>query len=297
MDGSNVRRRRRRRGRPPLSFLLRQPVLLVHRRPRHPRPLRRLQVIAASKTFELDWLPAALPVLIVYGLIRRPGVLRMGVPGEPAPRDRGLCLPQAASTCARCRCCAMRSQDRPCRAGPVSADFMCWCSRFSFAQASNKGILRCRDRRLGTAGHRADGTALGLSRGAVSAGARWAALRGLLIRPGKREDRSQPAFTATRASMHACPIPRSSSQRSTDATRSKRAGDCMACGSHRRLPHARPLVVHPDALRRPPRTARNDPVRAFWCIARLRDVTRGRTFSRAAFPLHVQQLVPEGVVH
>ena len=33
-------------------------------------PFGALQVIAASKTFELDWLLAALPVLIVYGLIR-----------------------------------------------------------------------------------------------------------------------------------------------------------------------------------------------------------------------------------
>lgn len=33
-------------------------------------PFGALQVVAASKTFELDWLLAALPVLIVYGLVR-----------------------------------------------------------------------------------------------------------------------------------------------------------------------------------------------------------------------------------
>ena len=284
----NVRRRRRRRGDPRPASLLRQPVLLVHRGSRHPRPLRR-----SAGHRRLQNVRARLAAGRAAGAHRvradpRPGVLRMGVPGEPAPRDRGLRSPQAAHRRARDAGAApCEAVDRPCRAGPVSADRCAGVRGILAHKRRQQGHpLRCRDRRLGAAGHRADGTVLGLSRVVPLAVPAGRLLRGAWpIRPGKREDRSRSLHSLRR--VQACMPVRSRDPRaSARRMRRDRAGRRLhgLRFVHRRLPHARP-VVHPGTRLQAGRPdGRGRPRGALWCSARLRDAPEAAPFARAAFP-------------
>ena len=252
-------------------------------------PFGALQVIAASKTFELDWLLAALPVLIVYGLIRGRAFcgwvcpvnllleivdfarrkLRIDVREMPVPRHAKLWIALAVL-------------------GLSALTGVPVFEAFSPISAVNKGIL------FGAV------TGVWVLLAIVLTELFWGyrvwcrslcPLGGFyeaLGRFGQVNVRSipQPAFTATRASMHACPIPRSSSQRSTDATRS--CGPATAWPAVRastpapRAPCRSPWDAPPS---RPPRTARNDPVRPLVHRAASR-CTRGRTFRARRLPLY-----------
>ena len=250
-------------------------------------PFGALQVIAASKTFELDWLLAALPVLIVYGLIRGRAFcgwvcpvnllleivdfarrkLRIDVREMPVPRHAKLWIALAVL-------------------GLSALTGVPVFEAFSPISAVNKGILRCRDRRLGAAGHRADGTVLGLSRVVPLAVPAGRLLRGAWpIRPGKREDRSRSLHSLRR--VQACMPVRSRDPRaSARRMRRDRAGRRLhgLRFVHRRLPHARP-VVHPGTRLQAGRHERRGMTRCgLWCIARLRDAPEAAPFARAAFP-------------
>ena len=236
-------------------------------------PFGALQVIAASKTFELDWLLAALPVLIVYGLIRGRAFcgwvcpvnllleivdfarrkLRIDVREMPVPRHAKLWIALAVL-------------------GLSALTGVPVFEAFSPISAVNKGIL------FGAVTGVWVLLAIAVPAGRLLRGA-WP------IRPGKREDRSRSLHSLRR--VQACMPVRSRDPRaSARRMRRDRAGRRLhgLRFVHRRLPHARP-VVHPGTRLQAGRPERRGMTRCgLWCIARLRDAPEAAPFARAAFP-------------
>ena len=244
-----------------------------------------LQVIAASKTFELDWLLAALPVLIVYGLIRGRAFcgwvcpvnllleivdfarrkLRIDVREMPVPRHAKLWIALAVL-------------------GLSALTGVPVFEAFSPISAVNKGIL------FGAVtgvwvllaivltelfwGHRV------WCRSLCPLGGFYEALG----RFGQVNVKIDPAACIhCDACKHAClSDPRASARR----MRRDRAGRRLhgLRFVHRRLPHARP-VVHPGTRLQAGRPEWRGMIRCgLWCIARLRDAPEAAHFARAAFP-------------
>lgn len=284
----NVRRRRRRRGDPRPASLLRQPVLLVHRGLDILDPFGALQVIAASKTFELDWLLAALPVLIVYGLIRGRAFcgwvcpvnllleivdfarrkLRIDVREMPVPRHAKLWIALAVL-------------------GLSALTGVPVFEAFSPISAVNKGILFSAVTGVWVLlaivltelfwGYRV------WCRSLCPLGGFYEALG----RFGQVNVKIDPAACIhCDACKHACLSDPAILEPALDGCDAiVRAGDCMACGSCIDACPTRALSFTLGRASKPARPERRGMTRCgLWCIARLRDAPEAAPFARAAFP-------------